>query len=116
MTAQSATATAATIQAGIFITVLASPSTIDPHGQLSDCMSKKQINELMERAESNEWEWCDVEVLAEYTDENGTEYSASEYLGACSYKSRQDFIKNSGYYDDMLQTVTEDIMKQLAAA
>ena len=100
----------------VFITVTAQPSDVDAYDNLSQCMSKKQIKALLEKAESNEWHWSDVTVQAEYTDENGNEYTAETYLGACSYKSRQDFIKNSGYYDDMLSEVLEDLTNQVANA
>ncbi len=30
---------------------------------------------------------------------------ASDYLGCCEYKDAQDFIKNSGYFRDMVRAV-----------
>jgi hypothetical protein len=108
--------TAVIAQAGIIITVLAQPSDSNAYKSLAECMSKGQIRRLLEKADSNVWHWADVEVLAEYQDIDGKIYTASEYLGGCSYSSRPDFVMTSGYYDDMLQTVTEDIMNQVAEA
>ena len=97
----------------VFITVTAqNEDANEAYSQLGDCMSKKQISRLLEKAESNEWHWCNVTVQVEYTDENGTEYTAETYLGGCSYKSRMDFVKNSGYYDDMLAEVLTDLNSQ----
>lgn len=96
----------------VFITVSARPEMWSAYDSLSECMSKGQIKRLLEKAESNVWHWSDVTVQVEYTDENGKEYTAETYLGACSYKSRMDFIKNSGYYDDMLAEVLADLNSQ----
>lgn len=58
----------------------------------------------------NEWAWCDVEVRLLF---HGLE--AIDYLGACSYKSKQDFITNSGNYDDMVDTCLDEINRKAEA-
>ena len=56
------------------------------------------------------WGWCQVEVKVQYKD-----LEASDYLGGCSYKGQRDFVKNSGYYDDMVSTAILEIAEQIAA-
>jgi len=43
---------------------------------------------------------------------NGLEIS-SDFLGCCTYKDIDDFIKNSGYYDDMKDNVLKEGYKYL---
>lgn len=56
----------------------------------------------------NIWAWCVVKVTAKYKGHEGT-----DYLGGCSYESEKDFVKNSGYYEDMKQTAYDDLISQL---
>lgn len=57
----------------------------------------------------NLWAWCTVEVRATYKG-----FSASDYLGACSYKSERDF-KRGGYYEDMCNVAYTDLIDQIKA-
>jgi hypothetical protein len=76
--------------------------------------TEEQLEDLREAASQNIWKWCSVGVTAHYTTEDGTILvSDTEWLGCCSYESEQDFIDNSGYYEDMKDTVTKDIMGQV---
>jgi biotin carboxylase len=93
--------------ADLKITLIAEPSDANAYQDLDNCLTKKQIARLYEKAEYNVWHWCDVEVRATWG-----ELSASEYLGACSYKSEANFVKTSGYYDDMVEAVLADIQSQ----
>lgn len=54
----------------------------------------------------NEWAWCAVRVTCTAFD---GAIKATDYLGCCSYKSRKDFIENSGYYDDMVYTCLDQL-------
>lgn len=66
-------------------------------------------NEVLEDINSgNEWAWCIVKVSGEWNNLKGV-----DYMGSCSYKSKQDFIENSGYYDDMRKAVLEEIQGKL---
>lgn len=58
----------------------------------------------------NPWSWCTVEVTASYNGLQGT-----DTLGCCSYKSEKDFIKNSGYYEDMKQQAYDELIEKLRA-
>lgn len=55
------------------------------------------------------WGWCTIEVKATW---NGM-ISESDYLGGCSYKDEEDFLKNSGYYEEMKSTAISDLKKEL---
>lgn len=69
----------------------------------------KQIeNEIREKLEYNIWAWCCVKVTVTFMGMEGT-----DYLGACSYDSEEDFIKNSGYYDQMIDTCIKEIQTEL---
>jgi len=56
----------------------------------------------------NVWAWCIVEIKAKWKGLEGI-----DILGGCSYKSEKDFIKNSGYYEDMKQTAYNDLISNL---
>jgi len=60
---------------------------------------------------SKRWGWCSVKVTASLPGVPDVE--GVDYLGACSYASRQDFIDNSGYYQDMVKTATAELDKEL---
>ncbi len=52
---------------------------------------------IIEQVENgNVWAWCCISLTAEWND-----ITHAEYLGACSYASREDFVSHSGYYEDM---------------
>jgi hypothetical protein len=74
-----------------------------------EAFDKAVEDELIERLDSGDiWAWCSVEVKCSYKG-----LTASDYLGGCSYKSKKDFIANSGYYEDMVQTCLDGLQKQL---
>lgn len=76
-------------------------SAIDPKTDAEVC---KLIQDRLEAG--NEWAWCSVEVKGEYLG-----LTASDYLGACSYLSEDDF-KTDGYYKDMQSEVADQIQEQ----
>jgi len=53
----------------------------------------------------NPFWFCTVEVEA--WKEGNRMHSESEYLGACNYFNGLDFIRNSGYFDDMREACIE---------
>jgi hypothetical protein len=55
----------------------------------------------------NEWAWCCVKVTAEYKGIKG-----SDYLGGCSYNSKEDFMSD-GYYADMKIQAYDELVKEL---
>ena len=56
---------------------------------------------------SREWGWCTVVVRI--TTPNGVGEAS---LGGCSYHSAEDFIKNSGYFSDLVKEAMEVIDTQ----
>jgi hypothetical protein len=62
-----------------------------------DRLDTNTENLILEELDAgNQWAWCTVRIVASYKGAEG-----DDYLGCCSYHDEQDFIKNSGYHDDM---------------
>ena len=91
---------------------LTEDSQIEGNASAIDPETDKQIaNNIRQQLESgNDWAWCTVKVEARWKGEIGV-----DYLGCCSYKSYQDFIDNSGYYEDMKQIAYNDLISNLEA-
>ena len=65
-------------------------------------VDKETENWIQEQIEAgNEWAWCCVRVTAS-VEFDGKKFVGNDFLGACSYKSKQDFIE-CGYFEDMKQ-------------
>ncbi len=58
----------------------------------------------------NEWAWFSAKVTARWG-----EYSASTYLGCCSYESKADFEADHSY-QDMKKEALEDLNKVIGLA
>jgi len=58
----------------------------------------------------NEWAWCVATVTVNYKG-----FSAFDTLGACSYKSEDDFRKD-GYFTDMVNQASAELADKLIAA
>lgn len=68
-------------------------------------------NEVIEQLNNgNEWAWCRVQVVAYIP---GIELEGVDFLGGCSYRSREEFMQPGGYYDDMKEIAKEDLLKQI---
>lgn len=89
----------------------AEPEDMDPRREGFDEQALDFILGQLRRG--NLWGWCSVCVEAKYTTEDGEEVAGRDYLGGCSYRSRQDFIENSGYYDDMKVEAYNDLCHAL---
>lgn len=85
------------------------PEYSDPYKDLEECMTREEIDKLMDETQWNEWAWTMVELQGTY---RGI-LTSSDYLGACSYKDQEDFQTNSGDYEDMQTTVLQDLNSQL---
>lgn len=65
-------------------------------------------NKIIDAVNSGDiWAWASVEVKGTYKG-----LTASEYLGACSYGSEDDF-RSDGYFPDMCETVLSDLNSQI---
>lgn len=71
-----------------------------------DAQTVAKIREDYENG--NPWAWTCIRVRAEFLGHSG-----EDYLGACSYESRADFQRTSGYYDDMLQSALDQVAHAL---
>lgn len=63
-------------------------------------------------AKSKTWGWCCVEVIVSLK-EGPTSITGNAYLGHCSYSSKEDFIENSGYYQQMVDDAIVDLSGNL---
>ena len=67
---------------------------------------KKALQQMKSRY--GHWGWCMVEVTRTYH-----LLSSSQHLAECSYKSEKDFVKNSGYFEDMKKDNLREITDQI---
>ncbi len=93
------------------------PCDLDVFEELSECYdSREDIQAMLDAC--GEWGWTDVEVVATW----GI-WSASDYLGGCSYRDEEDFVGNGGevtggdgYFHDMKETALANLNDQIANA
>ena len=90
----------------IHITVEAVAESEHPKYYFTDT---KDVEDICELARRTEWGWCTVKVTAKW---NSIEHS--EFCGACSYESEDDFIKNSGYFEDMKREAIDCLFAELS--
>lgn len=76
----------------------------------NDELDRQIEQSILEQLETNPWAWCCVEVRARCGD-----ISASDYLGCCSYKDEQEFIRD-GYYEDMVHSAVEELTRKVDQA
>jgi hypothetical protein len=62
----------------------------------------KAVRENMKQAEGR-WGWCTVKITV-----TGGKQEGTSYLGDCSYLSAQDFIKSSGYFQQMVDDAVKE--------
>lgn len=74
----------------------------------NDEEDKEIEDEIYRKLESSIWAWCCIEVKATWKGIKG-----NDYLGCCSYEDEDDFIKNSGYFEDMKERAYSELIQQL---
>lgn len=96
----------------VVFTIKLHPCDLDVFEELSECGTRAEIQAVIDLADGD-WGWCDVEVVATW----GI-WSASDYLGGCSYESEADFTGPSGsdYYADMKTTALANLNDEIAGA
>ena len=57
--------------------------------------------------EGNDWAWCAITVTADWDGHKGT-----SHVGACSYPSKAEFLKD-GYYHDLKMEALENLNDNL---
>ena len=71
-----------------------------------DDLDRQVEDKIIDRLDRGDvWAWAQVTVRATW---RGLE--AKEYLGCCCYEDEEDFRKNSGYFDDMMNTVIGELV------
>lgn len=91
------------------------PEMDGPEGYFAsgdDEWDAKGVADIRERMEWSEWAWCVARV--ECFRDDAPEITATDFLGACSYTDAQDFIANSGYFEDMCATTRAEVDARLA--
>jgi hypothetical protein len=66
------------------------------------------IDHVISESKHNPYAWFVAKVTVEF---NGL--TATDYLGACSYESESDFMRD-GYYADMVNVCIDEIAKQVS--
>jgi hypothetical protein len=77
---------------GFRIQFLAAPEDEDPNDHFDD------DGETARMISEGNYDW----FIAQVTASKGGVTLGVEYLGGCCYESAGDFIRNSGYYEDMV--------------
>ena len=70
---------------------------------------KALVEKILEESKWNEWAWCMVTVKVSLHGK----VLGRECLGGCSYESQSDFIQNSGYYEDMVDSAMREAVDEL---
>jgi hypothetical protein len=74
----------------------------------TDAETEQWIRDQLESG--NDWAWCTVKVTATYP---GLPFKGVDYLGGCSYTSEESFKTPGGYWQDMKDTATADLLRQI---
>lgn len=81
-----------------------------------DAYDKKVERKIQRKLDNgNEWAWCTIRVTVTPKPLAVCDLSATDYLGCCSYESKADFIRNSGYYEDMVNTCIAELQETIDA-
>lgn len=67
------------------------------------------VRDVMDRA-TGEWGWCSAHVNVVARKDEQIVGEGNAYLGHCSYLSADDFVRNSGYFDSMVEEAMEEAL------
>lgn len=93
------------IGGGVSIHLDVAPEDEQIEGQFSYDEDVEWVRRQLEAG--NQWAWCMVRCVAEYRGIEGF-----DYLGACSYESRESFMRD-GYWSDMKHEALTELRKEL---
>lgn len=74
-------------------------------GEFDDKATVVWIREQLEMG--NGWAWCCAKVTVSFAG-----FESEQYLGGCSYESRESFLKD-GYYEQMVDEGLDEVAQQL---
>lgn len=98
----------------VTVTLRAEPEEIPIKGSFAtgdDAGDRAIEQDIQQRLKNDdEWAWFCAAVEVRWGD-----YSATEYLGCCSYDSEQDF-RASDYFDDMVNAALDELNNQVQEA
>lgn len=91
------------------VTFEALEEDLSPEGQFSEESDVQWVKDQLASGNMAAWFCAKVTVSVD-----GTDLSASDYLGACSYNSFNDFTgEKEGYFVDMVNEATRQLIPQL---
>jgi hypothetical protein len=76
---------------------------------------REQVRAAKKIDPSSRWGWCIAEVVA-VVEIEGVKLKGRASMGGCSYTSELDFVKNSGYFDDMVKEAISQAFEQFSGA
>jgi hypothetical protein len=71
----------------------------------------KTVREVMAK-NCDEWNWCTARITVRIAGMYNSPFGVA-YLGQCCYNNKQDFIDNSGYYEDKVEEATEEFHQKM---
>lgn len=97
-------------QSDIIVECLPEDLQIKGNASAIDDETDAQVErEILEQLDSgNEWAWCCIKVTLKWKGFEGT-----DYLGACSYKSKKDFIEANDYFPDMVSRAFDELVAKI---
>ena len=89
---------------------------LTPAQSMKGCNTEEVKNfcesvESVKKKASGRWGWCSVKVTGVLIDDHS--FNGVEYLGCCSYQTKECFTTEGDYYEDMCKQIVADVQKQL---
>jgi len=74
-----------------------------------DKQDEELVNEIQFKlARGNLWAWCQVRIEVTWGG-----FNECQYLGCCSYENEEDFKQHSGYYDQLVDEVIDNLNQNI---
>ena len=96
-------------------TLTIEPEWDGPEGHFAsgdDDYDRETVQYIRDELEAgNDWAWCSVRVACTIP---GYDVEGVDWLGGCSYKDKEDFCQEGGYYEDMKSEARAAIISEIA--